>query len=440
MKILSILIAVISAVIVFALPFNLSLEAKVVVSITIFAAILWFTEALPLWVTALSIPSLLVIFTTITPSKAFSPFFDPIIALLLGGFILGRAVQKHGLAQRMAYYLTSLFGRNSNSFLLSLMIATAFLSFWISNSAAAALMMPIGIAAITASRFKTGSNYSKALVLGIGYAATIGGVGTLIGTPPNLIAVRWLDSVGIIQINFIDWMMRAVPLVAIMIPLTWFVLTKLYKPEVAKVKIASSKTTSLDRQQMFVIGIFALTVFLWLTEPLHGIHNSVVAMVPIISLYALKLLDKNDVGKIGWDILILVGGGLVLGSAINSSGLDVVIANNLASILSGKNVFLLFLGLSVFSIAFTTFVANTATAAILIPIMIPLAQLLGVSPVAIALLIGIVVSFDFVVPVGTPPNAIAYGTGYIRVKDMVKAGLLLSIIGAVTVSLFALFW
>lgn len=181
-------------------------------------------------------------------------------------------------------------------------------------------------------------------------------------------------------------------------------------------------------------------MILWLTESLHGIHNSVVAMLPIISLYALRLLDKTDIGKIGWDILILVGGGLALGSAITSSGLDVIIADNLASILTGQNTFVLFLGLSVFSIAFTTFVANTAAAAILIPVMIPVAQLLGVNPVAMVLLIGIVVSFDFVVPVGTPPNAVAYGTGYIRVKDMVKAGILLSIIGAVAVSLFALFW
>ncbi len=439
MKSLYIFTAIISAIVVFALTINLPLEQRTVVSVTVFAAVLWFTEALPLWVTALAVPALLVIFTPTTPAKAFSPFFDPIIALLLGGFVLGRSIQKHGLANQIAHYLTSLFGKKPNYFLLGLMVTTTFLSFWISNSAAAALMMPIGIAAITASRSKLGSNYSKALVLGIGYAATIGGVGTLIGTPPNLITVRWLDSAGIMQMNFIDWMVRAVPLVVIMIPLTWFVLTWMYKPEVAKVKVPSVETR-FNKKQAFVTGIFALTVILWLTEPIHGIHNSVVAMLPVVSLYALKLLDKSDVGKIGWDILILVGGGLVLGTAITSSGLDAVIANNLASILTGQNTFILFLGLSIFSIAFTTFVANTAAAAILIPVMIPAAQLLGVNPVAMALLIGIVVSFDFVVPIGTPPNAIAYGTGYIRVKDMVKAGLLLSIVGAFVVSLFALFW
>lgn len=436
------------SLVVFVLPVSISQEAKITLAITIFIAVLWFTEALFLWVIALLIPILLVIFTPVAPSKVFAPFFDPIIALLLGGFILARAIEKQGLALKAACLFTNYFGNKGiNFFLLIFFIMTAFFSFWLPNTATAALMMPIGIAIIVSNKLKSDSNCAKVIVLGIAYAANIGGIGTPIGTAPNLIAIRWLAENGV-QMNFIDWMIRAAPLAVVMTFIAWFVLIKMYKPEIKKINVVSDEVYGLDKQknsrlnkkQLLVSAIFILTVILWLTEPFHKIHNSIIAIIAVILLYGLKLLEQADLEKIGWAVLILVGGGLVLGNAIHQSGLDAIMANTFANFFGGQSNLLLFFGLAIAAIGLTIFVANTAAAAILIPIMIPMASILNINPIAIALLLGTVVSFDFVVPAGTPPNAIAYGTGYIKVKDMIKAGVLLSMLGAIMVSLFALFW
>lgn len=436
---ISILVAIILSIAAWTLLPALEPAARAVAAITTLVAILWFTEGLPLWVTALLVPVLLVVVAQISPTKAFAPFFDPVIVLLLGGFVLGRAVQKYGLDVKLVRAFIAITGNGAKSFLLGIVAAAAFLSFWISNTAAAALMMPVGLAAIAANKLEKGSNYAKATVLGIGYGATIGGIGTLIGTPPNLITVRGLAEAGV-TIDFLGWAVRAVPLVFIMIPLAWLSLMLIFRPEVRSIRIPQVGKSGVNRMQKAVLAIFIITAALWLTEPLHRIHNSVVAMLPPIALFGSRMLGKEDIGMLGWDMLILIGGGLAMGSALVTTGLDRVMADSFVVFLSGYPTFLLFFLLSIFTIAFTAFVANTAAAAILIPVMIPLSHMLGISPLSMAMLIGLVVSFDFIVPVGTPPNAIAYGTGYISVKDMIKAGLLLSVIGALVVAAGALLW
>ena len=419
---------------------NFESSQRAVIAITVLAGVLWFTETLPLWITALLIAAFLVIFAGTTPTKAFAPFFDPIIALLLGGLFLGRAAQKHYLDIKIANFFIKYTGTSAKKVLLGVMAATAFVSLWISNTAAAALLLPVGLSIIKINKFKFGSNYSKAMVLGVGYSATIGGIGTLVGTPPNLIAVRGLATTAGISINFFDWTIRALPLVVIMIPLAWFMLITLYKPEIKEIKVPKIKNTNLNKKQKMILAIFLITVVLWLTESLHGIHNSVISILMLVALFGIKLLEGKDVGMIEWDVLILVGGGLVLGEALVANNLHKIIASYLTSSLLGYSQIFLFFILGIFAIVFTAFVANTAAAAILIPVMVPLSTMLGINPVSMAMLIGIVVSFDFIVPVGTPPNAMAYGTGYIKVRDMIKAGLMLSILGALIVTLGAMLW
>lgn len=437
---LAIICAIAISLVIYFADFGLAQNAQAALAIVLLIGILWFTEAFPLWVTALMVPVLLVLFASQTPKDVFTPFFDPIIALLFGGFILAQAVKKHGLDVRIAAFFVGLFGTKPCFYLLGLMAATAFLSFWISNTAAALLMIPIGLAAIKASNLqKLKSNYSKTVILGIGYAATAGGVGTLIGTPPNLITAKLLGAAGT-QMNFFDWTAHALPLVVFVLLITWVLLILLNKPEINRIKAPQIKQKTLNKNQKTTIGVFALTAFLWLTESLHGIHYSIIAMFPVFALYLAKTLDEKDLPKIGWSALILVGGSLALGAGIQNTGLDRIIAEKLSGIVMGYPTFLVFLLISWFSIAFTAFVANTAGAAILVPVMIPLAGILGVSPKALALLIGMTVSFDFVVPAGTPPNAIAYETGYIRVKDMVKSGLVISIIAGFIAACFAMFW
>ena len=439
-RIASFVAALAVALLIWIQPLGLQPQAHAVLAIMFFAGVLWFTEALPLWVTALMVPPLLVIFAGSAPKDVYTPFFDPIIALLFGGFVLARALQKHGLDTRIAYTFVGLFGNKPKNFLLGMMLATAFLSFWISNTASTLLMIPIGLAALTATGLAPlKSGYARTVVLGIGYAATIGGVGTLIGTPPNLIAARFLGDAGI-QVGFLDWVVHAMPPVIVMLFLSWFVLTRMFRPEIKTVKAPEMKDRRLTGKQKTVLAVFVITALLWVTDSFHGIHNSVVAMLPVAAFYMLNILDSSDLPKIGWNALILVGGGLTLGSAIHSTGLDVFIASLLNGFIAGQPTFLLFLLVSLFSIGFTAFVANTAGAAILIPIIISLSNALGLDPRAMAILVGITVSFDFIVPVGTPPNAIAYSTGYIRVKDMIKAGIVLSLLGALVASGFAMLW
>lgn len=438
-RILSVIIAAAIGLSAYMYPVGLDQPAQAVMAIMLFAGVLWFTEAFPLWVTALIVPPLLVVAAGIEPKQAYCPFFDPIIALLLGGFVLALGIQKTGLDRRIAGLFVRAFGTRPRRYLLGLMAATAFLSFWISNTASTLLMIPIGIAAVTASGLKPlKSEYCKTVMLGIGYSATIGGVGTLIGTPPNLIAVRFLAESGI-AVNFLDWMVHAMPLVAIMVLVAWGVLSFQHKPDIEEVKPPRIDSKRLDRDQKVTIAIFAATAVLWVTEGFHGVHNSVIAMLPIVGLYALNVLGKDDLKGVKWSVLILVGGGLTLGSAIHSTGLDAFIASGLSGLLMGQPEFTTFLIISLFAIAFTAFVANTAGSAILVPIGIPMAGILGIDPMIMAILIGIVVSFDFIVPVGTPPNAIAYGTGYIRVKDMLRSGILISLAGALVVACFGAF-
>lgn len=439
-RVISVVIAFIISAIVFALQLPIGWQEKIVLSITLFAGILWFTEAIPLFVTALLVPFLLIVFAGLSPKPVFTPFFDPIIALLFGGFILARAIQKYGLDKELVQFFVKIFGTNPKMFLLGLMFATALLSMWISNTATAALMIPIGVSMIMAMKLKPfKSNYSKAMILGIGYSATVGGIGSLIGTPPNAIAVKYLADYGV-NMYFLDWVVYAFPLMIVMVFVAWFTLTTIYKPEIKKVKPPKVKKGKMNLKQKTTLFFFILTAFLWITQSYHGVHYSAVAMIPVIGFYSLRLLGMNDLYKIHWDALILVGGGLALGGAIVSSGLDQTIASALGVILLGQAKFVSLLILGLFAVAFTAFVANTAGAAILIPVMIPLASSLGLDIKVIAIFIGIVVSFDFIVPVGTPPNAIAYSSGYIRVKDMVRGGILISVLGVIIASIFAMFW
>jgi len=189
------------------------------------------------------------------------------------------------------------------------------------------------------------------------------------------------------------------------------------------------------------LAVFSITVLLWLTSGLHNVSISLIALVPIFLFYALKMFNRNDFGKFDWDILVLVGGGLSLGSAIETSGLNIIIAEFMKNMVWGNPLFLILFLISLFSVLMTLFSSNTGTAAFLIPAIIPLSTSLGIDPKILVILTGISVSLDFIVPIGTPPNAVAYSTGYIHIKDMIKIGIILALLGAFFLSFFAfVYW
>jgi len=426
--------------IIYLMDFGLEPQAHAVFTVLCIAALLWFTEAVPLHVTALFIPFLLVVLANFSTKTVFSPFFDPVVILLMGGFVLAYALQKHHLDEEIAYFSVNKIGTSPRRFLLGMMIVAAFLSMWMSNTATTAVMIPIALVVLRKNGLKPlKSSYGKAVVLGIAYAATLGGLSTIVGTTPNAIAVKFLADEGI-TVTFASWMAHALPIVIIMVPIVWMLLSFMYKPEIKKLKVRKH-TTKLLKQQKLVLGVFATTVLLWLTTEIHGLSSSMVALVPVFLVYILSLYNVEDFGKIHWDILVLIGGGLSLGMAMSESGLNIVIADLIQTYIAGHTLIVMFFLIAIFCIAMTLFSSNTGTAAFVIPIMIPLALSLGIDLKSLVILAGIAVSLDFIVPIGTPPNAIAYSSGYVRVKDMVKAGVIISTIGAIVLSTNAwLFW
>jgi len=436
--------AVIAFLAVLFFPLAIQPLQKVVLAVLFLAMILWFSELVPLHITAFIAAFLLIVVggffdkTVFTPKEVFSPFFDPVIMLLLGGFVLALGLQKHNLDKLMTFYLLKKVGHKPKNFLFGLMCLAAFFSFWMSNTAAAAILLPIAIVVLNANNLKPlNSKFGKVLVLGIAFSATIGGIGTVIGSPPNAMVLSYLNDAGI-SFGFTDWLMYGLPLTILLIPIAWFVLIKFFPSEIHFIK-SDFSFQPLTKNQKLVLLIFGITVFLWLTTSFHGLHTSVVALIPVILLYVFGLLETKDINKVNWSALILFGGGLTLGSAIQTVGLDVVFAKLLFTFLSGQALLIILFALAVFAVIFTLVASNTAAAAISIPLVIPLAQGLGI-PVEIAvMIIAIGVSLDFIVPIGTPPSTIAYSSGYIKTSDMAKPGIIIALIGIILLTLLAYF-
>ncbi len=418
----------------------ISEQAHAVLVITVLMGTLWFTEAMPLYVTALLGTLLLVVFASVTPKDAFHPYFSPTIVLFFGGFILARAMQKHGLDQQIAVSFISRFGKDPKNFLLGIMLITAFLSFWISNTAATAIMLPIVLFTLSKSRLRPlESSYGKAVVLGVAFAATIGGIGTIVGTPPNGITVANLAEQGI-AVPFAEWLYYSLPFVVLFLPVAWLILTTVYRPEVKSIALAQKKGKWTENHEK-VLAIGGLTMVLWMTSFYHGVSDSVVALVPVVLLYLFGLLEKEDISKIDWSVLLLFGGGLSLGAAIDASGLSLYLGSLLGGMVAGQSLFMLFLSVIVFAVIMTLSASNTATAALIVPVVIPLAAITGAGIKELAIIAGMGTSLDFLVPVGTPPSAIAYSSGYIRVWDMLRAGIFITIAGILMLVFLAwLYW
>tara|TARA_Y100000034_G_scaffold127988_1_gene181813 strand:- start:3624 stop:4976 length:1353 start_codon:yes stop_codon:yes gene_type:complete len=430
------IIIFIISVLSFFIPLPVSQDAMIVFSILILAALLWVTETIPLFLTSLLVTILVVLFRVFTFKDAVLKFADPILVLFFGGFLIAKAMQDVSLDKRIAKQIGNKV-RDDKYVLLALMLFTAFLSMWISNTATTVVMIPIALGVVHKYKKKM-TNFSKASVLGIAYSANIGGIGTILGSPPNAITVSKLLEISSIHITFFQWMKMALPLVIILIPIAWLVLLKIFPFEDLKTS-KKEKLEKLNKEQKLFLGVFLVTILLWITTSFHGLSSSLIALMSATFLFIIRLLRLSDLNKINYQILILFGGGLVLGSALFSSGLSKFFAESMANLLQNYSVFIVILGVAVFSVVLGALASNTATAAILIPVIIPLAAILNFSTSTLALISGIAVSLDFLLPVGTPPNAIAYSTGKVSIKDMLRAGIILTVISIIVLSLVARF-
>ncbi len=416
-------------------------QDQAIVAATLVAVVmLWVAEVIPLFVSGLIGSFLLLTFTDFSAQTIFQPYFDPVIVLFFGGFVLAAGMQKYQIDYRIAHEILKRMGDRPLVFVLGLMLVTAFLSMWMSNTASAAIMIPISIIVLKENRlFHRQSRFARGAVLAVAYAATIGGIGSLVGSPPNAIAAKFLGEKNV-TLDFTEWMLQALPFVVLALLFTWMLLSLFNKPEIKKIDF-SYHEQKLERPQKLIFAIFFVTVIGWLTTRFTGLSAATVALVPVIGLFVFGLLDSSDLGRISWPTLLLFGGGLSLGTAVNEVGIDTWLAGLLQDSISGIPLFATLLLLVFFGIAVTMVASNTASAAILIPLMLPLADELGLDMKPMAMLIAIGVSLDFMMPVGTPPSAIAYSTGVVSVRDMIRNGFLVNLgTGLILVCLYYFFY
>ena len=441
----------------FIIEYQPLVNSQAAVMILGVVAILWFTEGISLVATSMLIPVLIVLTNIRPPSEALAPFFDPAVALIFGGFLIGRALTKYELDKRLALLILSRTKGSGGSLILTVMGVTAFLSMWISNTASAAIMIPIALAVISRIRdTDIRSKYGKALVLGVAYAATLGGVASLVGSPPNPLAASYINSFLGVEFSFMSWIPFGLPVTLIMLPITWQWIVYRFKipkqiEEMEDLKEISRKEYlrlgPMPTEQKLVVLIFASVAILWFTEKLpdfiasaigwsgHGISSSIVALIGGVSLMILRLLDEKDVSShISWSSLLILGSGIALGGAMIDTGLSSFIAQQM----TGLGVFpamIIVVIIGIVAVLVTMVASNTGAAVILIPVAIPLATGLGIDPLLITMVIAIAVSMDFALPTGTPPSTIAFSTGKVEMREMVTTGLVVDLIAILVLTI-----
>jgi sodium-dependent dicarboxylate transporter 2/3/5 len=422
-------------------------EAAFMSGIFVLAAALWVTEALPLFATSLLVIALQIVFLAnpggwrgLGFASATSPSYreilslaaDPVLVLFFGGFVLARAAVKEGVDRAMSALLLRPFGTHPRRVLLGLMLITLVFSMWMSNTATTAMMMALVTPMLAA--MPSGEPFRKAIVLGVPFAANIGGMGTPIASPPNAVALGFLQKAGH-HVAFLDWMLVAVPLVIGLALFTWLLLAKVFAPATANLRLEHT-SQRLTRRGWIVVAVFVITVIFWMTDHWHGLPSAVVALLPAVVLTATGIFTREDLGRLEWNILILIAGGISLGTGMQLTGVDRLVVQWLPTF-DGNGWWLLTV-LVLATMIIGTFMSNTAAANLILPIGISSSAALAgtagsLSPVQVAMSIALAASLSMVLPVSTPPNAIAYARGEFTTRDMARVALVVSGLGALLI-------
>jgi len=413
----------------FFLPDYIPEVGKRVTAVFLFALVFWAFEIIPLYATSLLI-ILLLTFLLSSPIDRLGeglhffllPFSSPVIMLFLGGLTLAAAAAKHGVDQFFLEKMVSRLGGKSHRLVIGLLFISALFSLWISNTAAAAMLL-ILIKPILA-QIEEDDPLRKGAVLAVAFGASIGGLGTPIGSPPNAIAIGILDEHGI-QLDFLSWMVMAVPLAICLLLIAAVVLLFFFRPKSRMIPFKIEKTSVLKKKGWGVLAVGAVMVLAWLTKPLHGISEGIVGLSGVGLLAAFQLISAKDIRQIPWDLLILMWGGLALGEAVASSEL---ITNALAGTPLLLHSFVLIAGFCLLAMFLTSVISNTATANLLLPIALsidPSGQ--NLLPITVAL----ACSFSLAFPISTPPNTLVYGTGMVATRDMSKSGAVISLLSLI---------
>ncbi|PSW21445.1 Anion transporter [Photobacterium sanctipauli] len=424
---------------------TLPFEKDVVVGLSIlaFVAVLWLTEALHVSITAILVPLLAVGFGIFQTPQALSNFANPIIFLFLGGFALAAALHKQELDKAIADKVLLIAKGRMSVAVFMLFGVTAFLSMWISNTATTAMMLPLVLGVLNKVNAKSERSTYVFVLLGIAYCASIGGIATVVGSPPNAIAAA---EVGL---SFTEWMEFGLPISLILLPITVVLLYLMLKPNLKHTFELDHKPVEWSNAKLATLIIFGITVCLWIfSKPINAFlggfskFDTLVALSAIVMLGASRVVQWKDIEKsTDWGVLLLFGGGICLSNVLKATGTSVFLAHSLSGFLEQAGLFFTILVIAGFVVFLTEFASNTASAALLVPVFATVAEALGVSPVILSALIAVSASCAFMLPVATPPNAIVFGSGHIKQSEMMKVGIYLNIACIGALSVFAyLFW
>lgn len=439
-------------------PPGMGLDAWRTTATAALMAIWWISEAIPIPATALLPLAIFPVLGVLSFEATAAPYANPIIFLFLGGFVIAQAMQRWGLHRRVALRVIGAVGTGRRALIGGFMISAAFLSMWISNTATAVMMLPIGLSVIHLAGGRDGtehpgdaseSNFAVALMLGIAYACSIGGLGTLIGTPPNAFLAAYFADHHDVEIGFGRWMLIGLPMVTVGLPIAWVVLTRWIYP-VGDGEIPGGREAIAEqaeelgtpsRGEKLVGLVFVCTALAWITRPwleglVPGLSDEGIAMVAALLLFLLPVdprkgefvLDWDSTKGLPWGVLVLFGGGLSLAGAITDTGLAEWIGGGLTGVgLEALPVFVILLVIAAIVIFLTELMSNTAAAAAFLPVLAALALGIGEDPLLLAVPAALAASCAFMMPVATPPNAIVYGSSFITVPQMVRAGIVLNL-------------
>ncbi len=448
---------------VIAPPPALSPEAWRLVGLTLWMAVWWFSECVPIPATAL-LPLVWMPFAGIAEEKQVAArYADPVIFLFLGGFIIAQGMQQSGLHERIALRIVRSLGRTPEGMVAGFMAATAFTSMWINNTSTTMMMFAVALSVAEWVRNASGKgnahNFILALMLGVAYAASIGGVGTLIGTAPNALLAGFLRENYNFNLSMLNWLSVGLPFVGLMLPFTWWWLTRVqfscrnlnFAPLLEMLETQTNRSSRWSLAEKGIAWVFGYAVLGWLSREWLGratglaVSDAFIAMSAALMLFVLPantkpykpILDWRAVESLPWGVLILFGGGLALASAFESTGLAKVIGNAVSA-WGNLPVWVVVLGVATLIIFLTELTSNTATTATFLPIVSAAAVGMGVDPRLLAIPVAVGASAAFMLPVATPPNAIVFASGEIKISEMARAGLALNLYCIITVTLLTL--
>jgi len=460
-------------------PFSVDNKALKVLAVATLMITWWVAEAMPMPVVAL-LPIVLFPLMSITPIRdVVSSYADPVIFLFMGGFMIGLAIEKWNLHKRIALGIVNFTGTSGDRIVLGFILATGFISMWLSNTATTMMMFPIAASVIHVVKEnhsgKGNINYlALTIMLAIAYASNFGGVATIIGTPPNVAFVGYINDKYNYSVQFLDWMVICTPLAILLLLSLYLVMTKVLYPS----KIASDAATKahikdelkqlgpMSKPERRVLAIFLMTALLWITKDLINealkieavvraigkiqLDDNMIALIGGISLFivpsgnynnkqeSVRILEWSDTSKMAWGILLLFGGGIALASALDKAGLIQMLGQWIAGI-SGSNVFVLVLMITFVSLFISEVMSNIAQVIVFSPVIAGIADALHMNPLLLGIPMTLGASCASMMPMGTPPNAIVFASGHIKLNQMVKTGFVMNVVAVILITLFSYF-